>query len=156
MALTILPPPVKPRTLNKVRRGEKIYWTIHTHPNHAFTVRVKNNSQSAMVAFKNSDDAFLVGQMIEKHYLITKEWPETDGQIILPSVSKTESLDFLFCRRWDFEDLKVTCTKNFMNIVVIDDMDCTKSGFEFNGKIISFEAPIDFYVQRLYELFELI
>ena len=43
-----------------------------------------------------------------------------------------------------------------MNIVVIDDMDCTTSGFEFNGKIISFEAPIDFYVQRLYELFELI
>lgn len=148
-------PPIKPRSQPKVRRGGKVYWTIHTHPNHAFTVRVKDNSQSAIVAFKKYDDSVLVGQMIEKHYLIRKEWPETDGTIILPTVSKLESLNFLFCRRWDFEDLKVTCTKNFMNMVSIDELDNTKNGFQFNGKILSFEAPAEFYIQRLYELFEL-
>lgn len=150
---SLVVPPTRPVGFSKTRRGGKHYWTIHTHPNHAFSVRVNEDSQTAIVGFKQVDDALLVGQMIEKHYLLRKEWPDTDGQIILPSVTEEQTLNFLFCRKWDFEDLKVTCTKNFLNMIAIDEIESTKKGFEFNGKILSFEAPLEFYAERLTELY---
>jgi hypothetical protein len=115
---------------------------------------VNDDSQTAIVGFKKADDAIRVGQMIEKHYLIQKEWPETQGQLILPMVTEDPTLEFLFCRQWDFEDLKVTCTKNFLSIVAIDDIGATKKGFSFNGKILSFEATVEFYMESLTEMYD--
>jgi len=154
MSLTVTPP-IRPRASVKVRRGPKFYWTIHTHPNHAFSVRVNENSQTALVGFKSIDDALMIGQMIEKHYIEQKAWPETDGQIVLPSASIDSPLQFLFCRKWDFEDLKVACTKNFLNMVTVDEIVNSRGGFSFNGKVLSFEAPTEFYVARLQEILEL-
>jgi hypothetical protein len=135
-----------------VKPGGKIYWTIHNHPNHAFSVRVNEECQTALVGFKNPNDAILISKMIEKHYIIQKEWPETQGQIILPSASDTAPLSFLFCKKWDFEDLKLECTKNFLNMITVDNITNTKKGLGFNGNILSFDAPIEFYMIRLEDL----
>jgi hypothetical protein len=152
MALTIAPP-VKPRNQVKTRRGGKFYWTIHTHPNHVYTLRVKEDSKTALVGFKHVEDALLIGRMIEKHYIIKKEWPGTEGQIILPSVSGNISeLNFLFCTKWDFEDLKLECTKNFLNMITIDKIGNTRNGLSFNGDVLSFDAPLEFYMIRLEDL----
>jgi len=151
MALTIAPPKT-PRSRVRVKPGGKFYWTIHNHPNHAFSVRMNENSQTALVSFRKADDAILVGRMIEKHYIMQKEWPETEGQIILPSVSKDAPLDFLFCKKWDFEELKIECTKNFLSMVTVDSLDTGRSGLNFKGKAFSFQAPVEFYMNRLKEL----
>jgi hypothetical protein len=113
---------------------------------------MNENSQTALVSFRKADDAILVGRMIEKHYIMQKDWPQTEGQIILPSVSKDAPLDFLFCRKWDFEELKIECTKNFLNIVTIDNIVNSRNGLNFKGKAFSFQAPVEFYMNRLEDL----
>jgi hypothetical protein len=153
MALTIAPP-VNPKIQVRTRRGGKFYWTIHTHPNHAFSVRMNENSPTALVAFKHVENALLVGRMVEKHYIVQKDWPDTEGQIILPAVTGDSPLNFLFCRKWDFEELKVECTKNCLNMVTIDRILNNKKGIAFNGNVLSFDAPLDFYKMRFDELYD--
>ena len=151
---TIVSPPRRPtRTIN-TRRGGKFYWTIHTHPNNAFTVRMKDDSSTSIVGFKNVDNALVIGKMIETYYMTQQEWPDTTGQLILPPPHDGD-LNFLFLQKWDFADLQVECTKNFLSMVAIDNLQTTKRGFNFDGKMLSFDAPHEFYVARLDEILEL-
>ena len=151
---TIVSPPRRPPRSIQTRRGGKFYWTIHTHPNNAFSVRVNENSKTALVGFKNVDNALVIGKMIETYYMTQQEWPDTTGQLLLPPPHDGD-LNFLFLQKWDFADLQVECTKNFLSMVAIDNLGTTKRGFNFDGKMLSFEAPIEFYVARLEELFEI-
>jgi hypothetical protein len=151
---TIAAPPRRPPRSIQTRRGGKVYWTIHTHPNNAFSVRVNENSKTALVGFKNVDHAILIGKMIETYYMTQQEWPSTDGQLILPAPHDGD-LNFLSLRKWDFAELKVECTKNFLSMVAIDNLETTKRGFNFDGKILSFEAPNEFYTERLEEILRL-
>ena len=151
---TIVSPPRRPPRSIQTRRGGKFYWTIHTHPNNAFTVRMNDNSPTAIVGFKNVDNALVIGKMIETYYMTQQEWPDTTGQLLLPPPHDGD-LNFLFLQKWDFADLQVECTKNFLSMVAIDNLGTTKRGFNFDGKMLSFEAPIEFYVARLEELFEI-
>jgi len=112
---------------------------------------MNDESTTAMVGFKNVDHALIVGKMIESYYIKQKEWPDTTGKLVLPAPHEGD-LDFLFLRKWDFSDLQVECTKNFLNLVLVDDLESTKTGFNFDGKLLSFEAPVEFYVARLEEL----
>ena len=151
---TIVSPPRRPPRSIQTRRGGKFYWTIHTHPNNAFSVRVNENSKTALVGFKNVDNALVIGKMIETYYMTQQEWPDTTGQLLLPPPHDGD-LNFLFLQKWDFGDLQVECTKNFLSMVAIDNLQTTKRGFNFDGKMLSFEAPIEFYVARLDEIFRL-
>ena len=151
---TIAAPPRRPPRSIQTRRGGKFYWTIHTHPNNAFTVRMNDDSQTAIVGFKNVDNALVIGKMIETYYMTQQEWPDTSGQLILPA-PHDGNLNFLFLQKWDFADLKVECTKNFLSMVAIDSLETTKRGFNFDGKMLSFDAPHEFYTERLDEIFRL-
>ena len=151
---TIVSPPRRPPRSIQTRRGGKFYWTIHTHPNNAFTVRMNDDSSTSIVGFKNVDNALVIGKMIETYYMTQQEWPDTTGQLLLPPPHDGD-LNFLFLQKWDFADLQVECTKNFLSMVAIDNLGTTKRGFNFDGKMLSFEAPIEFYVARLEELFEI-
>ena len=151
---TIVSPPRRPPRSIQTRRGGKFYWTIHTHPNNAFSVRVNENSKTALVGFKNVDNALVIGKMIETYYMTQQEWPDTTGQLLLPP-PHTGDLNFLFLQKWDFAQLQVECTKNFLSMVAIDSLETTKRGFNFDGKMLSFEAPAEFYAERLDEIFRL-
>ena len=151
---TIVSPPRRPPRSIQTRRGGKFYWTIHTHPNNAFSVRVNENSKTALVGFKNVDNALVIGKMIETYYMTQQEWPDTSGQLLLPPPHDGD-LNFLFLQKWDFGDLQVECTKNFLSMVAIDSLQTTKRGFNFDGKMLSFDAPREFYAERLDEIFRL-
>ena len=151
---TIVSPPRRPPRSIQTRRGGKFYWTIHTHPNNAFTVRMNDNSPTAIVGFKNVDNALVIGKMIETYYMTQQEWPDTTGQLLLPPPHDGD-LNFLFLQKWDFGDLQVECTKNFLSMVAIDSLQTTKRGFNFDGKMLSFDAPREFYAERLDEIFRL-
>jgi len=146
-------PPTHPVASRKERRGNKHYWTIHTHENRAFTARVSENSQTAIVGFRNSNDAIVIGKMLETHYLMQKEWPTTTDNFHLPAAKDDMELTHLFFRKWETTDLEVTCTKNFLSMIVIEDIGPSKKGLNFNGKLYSFEAPHNFYINRLDELY---
>ena len=151
---TIVSPPRRPPRSIQTRRGGKFYWTIHTHPNNAFTVRMNDDSPTAIVGFKNVDNALVIGKMIETYYMTQQEWPNTSGQLLLPPPHDGD-LNFLFLQKWDFGDLQVECTKNFLSMVAIDSLETTKRGFNFDGKMLSFDAPREFYTERLDEIFEI-
>ena len=151
---TIVSPPRRPPRSIQTRRGGKFYWTIHTHPNNAFTVRMNDDSPTAIVGFKNVDNALVIGKMIETYYMTQQEWPDTSGQLLLPPPHDGD-LNFLFLQKWDFAQLQVECTKNFLSMVAIDSLETTKRGFNFDGKMLSFEAPREFYAERLDEIFRL-
>ena len=150
---TIAAPPKRPigRTF-QMRRGGKFRWTIHTHPNNAFSVKMNEDAPTAIVGFRNVEHALVIGKMIEVYYIKQKEWPNTTGKLILPAPHEGD-LDFLFLRRWDLADLQVECTKNFLSMVSVDDLETTSTGFNFDGKMLSFEAPTEFYIQRFEELY---
>ena len=151
---TIVSPPRRPPRSIQTRRGGKFYWTIHTHPNNAFTVRMNDDSPTAIVGFKNVDNALVIGKMIETYYMTQQEWPDTSGQLLLPP-PHDGNLNFLFLQKWDFAQLQVECTKNFLSMVAIDSLETTKRGFNFDGKMLSFDAPREFYAERLDEIFRL-
>jgi hypothetical protein len=152
MATLVRPPP----SALKTRRGGKYYWTIHTSPNNVFTVWPREDAPTAIVGFKKPEHALMIGQMIETHYIRQREWPNTMGRLLLPAPMRTgvEDLNFLFLQRWDFENLKVACTKNFLNMVSVEGLETTKDGFNFDGKLLSFEGSTDFLVESLKEMYE--
>jgi hypothetical protein len=115
---------------------------------------MNDDSPTAIVGFKNVDNALVSGKMIETYYMTQQEWPDTSGQLLLPPPHDGD-LNFLFLQKWDFGDLQVECTKNFLSMVAIDSLETTKRGFNFDGKMLSFDAPREFYAERLDEIFRL-
>jgi len=97
----------------------------------------------------------MVGNMIETYFREQKELPDTfsEGPLILPKPKIASDLSFLFLHEWDeFDDLKMMCTKNSLNMCSVFEVSNTKSGFSFNGALYSFSAPPEFYMQRFEEL----
>ena len=115
---------------------------------------MKDDSSTSIVGFKNVDNALVIGKMIETYYMTQQEWPDTSGQLLLPPPHDGD-LNFLFLQKWDFAQLQVECTKNFLSMVAIDSLQTTKRGFNFDGKMLSFDAPREFYAERLDEIFRL-
>lgn len=152
MAAIILPP-VRPVRNFKTRPRGKYHWTINTHPNHVFTVRMTEEATTSVVGFKNIDHAELVAKMIESYYMVAHEWPDTSGQLMLPAPHDGD-LSFLYLRQWDLAELQMTCTKNFLSMVTVEDLDATKGGFNFDGKLMVFSAEPEFYIESLKEVFE--
>lgn len=156
-----LPPPVKPRSSFKTNQKNHKYYTLHTTKNDAFTLRISEQSRTSIVGFKEWDDAIFIGKMLETYFINQREWPVTYeiGSLILPSSkdSHPDVLNHMYIQQWDFDDLKVTCTKNFLDMISVDDLIKKKSqgGYTFSGKAFRFEADWDFYRQRLGEIHEL-
>jgi hypothetical protein len=105
-----------------------------------------------VVGFKNRSDAIFIGKMIETHFVETKDWPDTrnEGTLILPE-SKTDTMQLVVVHEWDFEDLKVTCTANIMDLVSVDGIIDKNSSYRFSGELYKFEADTDFYRERFEE-----
>ena len=161
VASITLPPPVKPRPKFRTNQKSQKYYTLHTCPNDAFTLRANDKSRTSIVGFKDWDNAIFVGKMLESYFISEMEWPETYnvGSLILPnSQAQDDILRFLYIQQWEFDDLKLICTKNFLDMISIDDIVKRKaqSGYVFAGNAYKFEADWDFYRARLNEIHELV
>jgi hypothetical protein len=151
--LSVAPPPTKPRGFSKTKQKPKHHYTIHSKPNDIFTLKPDEN-RTAIVAFTKIDDAFLLSQMIESYYIHQKELPlfGSDEMVILPSPVLTNSLNYLYIQRWDIEELKVECTKNILDMIIVEKLKDSKDGYTISGQVYKFEAPVDFYKIRFEEL----
>lgn len=148
--MPVLSPPNKPVTIKKIRQKPNKYYTLHTHKNDAFTVKINENSRTSIVGFRMWDDAFLIGQMIETYFINNKEWPDTrtPGTLILPNSQVGDVLSFVHIQQWEFNDLKYMCTSNILDMVSVDNLGTKKTGYAFSGKSMKFSAPIEFYQDR--------
>jgi hypothetical protein len=95
--------------------------------------------------------------MLETYFMREKEWPDTKlvGTLVLPSSKNSDVLSHVYIQKWDFDELKVTCTKNIMDMLSVDALVSTKNGYSFAGDVYKFEAPIEFYRERFDEILHL-
>jgi hypothetical protein len=107
-----------------------------------------------VVAFKNIEEAVLVGCMIETHFMHHKEWPDFDlSDMVLPS-SRVEDLRNIFLRKWEFDELKLTCTQNMLDMISVDEISKHQTSYTFSGNQYKFRAELEFYQNRFNELLE--
>ena len=158
LAAAVVAPPKKPKSMPKTNQKPKSFFTIHTHPNHAFTLKLSDEDKTSVVGFRDWDDAFLIGKMIEAHFTAQKEWPETRqaGSLILRSSNPDDVLMHTYIQKWNFDELEMICTKNFLNFIGVENIVNRKNmGYAFDGNVYKFEADIDFYRERIGELWRL-
>ena len=153
----VLKPPTKPRRLAAINQKPVKYYTIHSHANDAFTLKIDETTRTSMVSFRQWDDAFFIGKMIETHYIQENEWPDTSqpGSLILPNSIIGDVLKHIYIQEWNYDDLKVRCTENTLDMVTVDSILKKKSSYSFSGSQLKFEAPPEFYRMRFDQLFTL-
>jgi hypothetical protein len=152
MSSIILPPTkiTRPKGFGKKPNN---YFTLHSKSNDIFSIKIKECEKTTVVGFKHMSDAIFIGKMIETHFMETNEWPDTrnEGTLILPQ-SKINDMQFVIVNQWDFEDLKLTCTANIMDLVSVDGIIDNTRDFRFSGNLYKFDAPVEFYQERFEEL----
>ena len=156
--LGIRTPPTKPRKLMETNQRPKTHYTIHSKPNDVFTIRPSHKSQTAIVGFHKFDDAMFIGKMIETYYIRQKELPDTKevGSLILPSSDQEyDVLHYVYIQEWSFDDIKLLCTRNILDLVSVQNIRKSKGGdYSFSGSVYTFEAPLEFYQERFNELYK--
>jgi hypothetical protein len=95
--------------------------------------------------------------MIDTHYIQEKEWPDTRqaGSLVLPNSRFGDVLMHVFIQEWEYDELKVRCTENTLDMVTVDAILKKKSSYSFSGSQLTFEAPAEFYRMRFDQLFTL-
>jgi hypothetical protein len=144
-------PPVRPKLTNRTNQKSRNYWTLHMGANNVWATRPKD-SKSTIVAFRHIEDAVLIGSMIETHFINSKEWPDMD-LFVLPA-PRIKELTNIFLQKWEFDDLKLTCTRNMLDMISVENINKTPTSYTFNGNQYMFGAPLEFYQNRFNELLE--
>ena len=145
------PPPVRPKLAFQTNQKSHKYWTLHMGANNVWVTR-PTESKSAVVAFRRIDDAVLFGSMIETYFNHSQEWPGTD-LLILPS-PRVKELGNIFLQKWEFDDLKLNCTSNMLDMIGVEKIIKARESYTFNGNHYIFDAPIEFYQNRFDALLE--
>ena len=147
------PPPTRPVETNQAPRK---FWTIHHTQNSVFGMRMREGVSTAVVGFAKIDDAILIGRMIDTYYETQKELPSMieGGKLILPAPSpESEVCRHIYIQTWDFDDLRVDCTKNILNLLTINGLKNTDTGLSVSGTLYMFEAgDYDLYRWRFEQL----
>jgi hypothetical protein len=59
----------------------------------------------------------------------------------------------VYIQKWEFDELKLTCTRNFLDLIGVEGIIKKKlGGYTFDGNVYKFNADWDFYRTRLTEL----
>ena len=151
--MATITPPIKPLAPAKTDQTRRKYYTLHSGANDAFTLKINENSRTSVVGFKKWDDAFFIGKMMETHYKRQQEWPDmrVAGSLVLPAPQSAEVLHILFVQEWDFDDLKLLCTRNIMDMISVEEIKMKRNSYTFAGNAFSFSAPLEFYQMRFEE-----
>ena len=146
-------PPTRPKLVQLTKQRNRQYWTLHSGINNVWATRPKD-SISAVVAFRNLDEAVMIGAMIETHFLHHKVWPEFDEHSLILPNSRIEDIRNIFLQKWEFDDLKLICTQNMLDMISVDEINKRRTSYTFTGSQYKFDAPIEFYQNRFNELLE--
>lgn len=149
--------PPRPR-IKTLDRPQPSFYTLHSKPNTAFTMKLSEESRTSVVGFKTWDSAYFIGQMVETNYNVNREWPNTDvtsGKLYLPKAKTDMELSILVIHEWEFEDLKLYCTSNLLDMISVDEITSGDGTFSFSGQRYEFIAPAEFYQERFNQILAL-
>jgi hypothetical protein len=144
-------PPVRPKLVLQTNQSNRKYWTLHSGINNVWASR-PNESKSCIVAFRRMEDAVLIGSMIETHFINSKSWPDMD--IFMLPAPRVKELNNIFLQKWEFDDLKLNCTRNMLDMISVEEINKRASSYTFTGNQYTFGAPLEFYQNRFNELLE--
>ena len=146
-------PPAPPRVKLPTAQTRRQYYTIHSNRNNAFTLKLNEDTKTAIVGFVKVEDAVVVGNMIETYYIEKKEWPSLYGvdDLSLPE-GRLNHLSHVFVQEWEFDDIKMNCTRNFLDFISVEKLTPKNAKYSLDGNLYIFEAPTEFYRDRLDEL----
>ena len=147
-------PPVPPRVKLPTTQTSRRYYTVHSNRNNAFTLKLNEDTRTAIVGFVKIEDAALIGNMIETYYIEKKEWPTLYGadDLSLPE-GRLNNLSHVFVQEWEFDELKIICTRNFLDMVSVEKVVPRNAKYSLGGNLYIFDAPVEFYRDRLAELY---
>ena len=146
-----IPPPVRPSPKGYGNKPST-YYTLHSSANDIFAISINESEHTSVIGFRRKNDALFMGEMIEMYYKENQEWPKMDnGSLYLPASMNTGVLSCINIGEVDFEDLKLACTRNIMNLVSVDSIISTDGRYSFSGNLYKFEAPVSFYQDRFEE-----
>lgn len=145
-----LPPPVKPMLRMYTNQRPLKMYTLHETMNNALALRATQDSdKTAMVAFTRQEDVVTMGTMLENHYRTYKEWPDlvinSSIKIYSGSGAKDE-LKFLQPAEWSPEELTMICCSRYMDILQIDELFETNSGYNIKGSRLILKGANDLYI----------
>ena len=150
----LAPPPRKVRTIEK----PSLYYTIHSTPNRVFGVRLAKDAPISVVGFKNYDDAYMMGRMLETHYLNQDNLPlpEEINEISLPAESESvHDMRSLFLLHQDTDDILSACAANFLQFVGVEGKVLIDNRYTWDATTFNITQSDDYYRERLGELFNL-
>ena len=149
-------PPVRPRVQFSTDQASRKYYTIHSNRNNAFTLKLNEDVRTAIVGFAKMEDAVRVGNMIETYYIEKKEWPDLYGsnELVLPE-GRLGALAHIFIEQWEFDELKLTCTSNFLDFISVEKLTPHSNKYGLSGDMYIFQAPDEFYQNRISELYDM-
>lgn len=152
MSVVLTRPPPKPT----VGTGSRKVYTLHSSPNNVFAWNLDNElMKTATVVFKRRTDATFMAEMIEKHVVRQKEWPNVsivDNVFSLyGSGSPTETYEnnIIVIKSWNLDDLRIFCVNAYLDMITLNSIDRDDNVFRLNGELFALSVPIEFYVDRL-------
>lgn len=141
--------PTRPKGFGK---KPKNFYTLHTGENNVFSIKIDECEKTTVVGFKKESDAIFIGKMIETQYIHTREWPDTGtDRLILPK-STIDIMEIVMVHQWEFDNLRLVCISNMMDLVSVNNISDDESHYSFSGDLYRFEAPIEFFQERFEEL----
>lgn len=146
-------PPARPRVQLPTAQTRRQYYTIHSNRNNAFTLKLNEDMKTAIVGFVKVEDAAVVGNMIETYFIEKKEWPSLYGvdDLSLPE-GRLDNLSHVFVQEWEFDEIKMNCTRNFLDFISVEKLTPQNAKYSLSGNVYIFDAPVEFYRDRLDEL----
>jgi len=149
----LAPPRALPKTIDRPDR----FFTLHTRPNDAFTLKLSEETKVSVVGFTTFEDAHFIAQKMEMHYKRKKEWPtpELDGSIFLPASNQLEELTMVAITEWELENLKYYCTSNILDLISVEEIKSQGDSFSFSGNMYKFSAAPEFYQDRFNQILAL-
>jgi hypothetical protein len=147
-------PPAPPRVKLQTAQTRRQYYTLHSNRNNAFTLKLNEDVRTAIVGFVKIEDALCIGNMIETYYIEQKEWPSLYRveDLSLPE-GRLNHLAHVFVQEWEFDELKINCTRNFLDMVSVEELEPRNAKYSLNGNLYIFDAPVEFYRERIAELY---
>ena len=155
----IAPPPPKIKKAKTLPRSSK-YYTIHSHSNNVFGVRIKDETPTLMVGFKNYEDAHLMGRMLETYYVNNQDLPLACkiNEFILPASDESIiELKYLTILQNDVDNLLSWCMVNFLDFLGVEEIiENNDSGkYTWDVSLCNTEPALQLCKERFDYLFEL-
>jgi hypothetical protein len=156
--LTALPPTRPVTRLPQTNQLPLKMYTLHESVNNTLAMRAERSSdKTAVIAFTRKSDVLTMGTMLENHYRTYKEWPDLviDNSINIYSGNQGTRLQFLQAAEWAPETLSDLCCSHYLDILQIDELSETSSGYTIKGSRLVIEGSHEMYIEACRNMYSL-